>query len=49
MFKYEVEHKKKLTPYSQNFKSKKKARIWYNNHGKKLEQKFNRTFILVDR
>lgn len=49
MFIYCVSHKKKITKYSQKFTSKRKARIWYNKHGKKLELKFNRKLELVER
>lgn len=49
MFIYCVSHKKKITKYSQKFTSKRKARIWYNKHGKKLELKFNRKLELVEK
>jgi len=49
MYFYCCNHKDQITKYSQKFTSKKKAKIWYQKHGKKLEQKFNRNLELVER
>jgi len=46
MYYYGVEHRKKVTKYSEKFSSKRKATIWYKTYGKKLEVKFNRQLEL---
>ena len=46
MYYYGVEHRKKVTKYSEKFSSKRKAKLWYSNYGKKLEKKFNRQLEL---
>jgi len=46
MYYYGVEHRKKVTKYSEKFSSKRKAKLWYKSYGKRLEIKFNRQLEL---
>ena len=49
MFFYGCYYKNKLTPYSQKFKSKKKAKEWYKNYGIGLCRLFKRELVLKER
>ena len=54
MYIYRVEHpllntkRKEIVNYSDEFEDIEKAEEWYNNYGKSLEKRFNRTFLLYE-
>ena len=47
VYRYMVKTPKGNDKYSGKFFSKEQADVWYNRHGKELEQVFNRTLKLV--
>ena len=44
-----VKYKKKYTPYSKPFETKKNAYLWYENYGKNLITLFNRHLELIEK